>query len=85
MTLTPEEIHILGLSAPAILRMLKAREDRILARIYGEFRNAKYDQTMALAEFACVRDQINEITSVLRQSDKQEEKKHANARSTGDT
>lgn len=78
MTLAPDEIHILGHSAPVLLRMLRAREERILSGIYGEFKNGKQEHTMALAAFACVRDQINEITSALRQHEAQQEKKHAN-------
>lgn len=77
MILSPQEIHIMGLSAPVLLKMLHAKEDRILARIYGEFKNGKHEQMMALAEFACVRDMINEINSVLRQHEKHEEKRHA--------
>lgn len=84
MKLHPEELHILGLSAPTLLRMLKAREDRVLSKIYGEFKNGKADHTMALAEFACIRDQINEITNALASHEKLEEKKHAttNGRTT---
>jgi hypothetical protein len=67
VTLTPDELRIIGMSGPAWIRMLRAREERILARIYGEFRNGKYEHLTALAEFACVREQIGEIESAIRQ------------------
>lgn len=77
MTLHPEEIRILGLSAPVLLKMLKGREDRILQKIYGEFKNGNTDLALMLAEFTCLRDQINDITTVLRAHEKEEEKRHA--------
>ena len=86
MTLAPEEIHILGLSAPVLLRMLKAREDRVLSRIYGEFRNGKTDHLIALAEFASIRETINDINAALRTHEKQQEKLHATStRNNADT
>jgi len=81
MTLNPEELRILGLCAPQLLKLLGAREERILKRIHGDFRNGKLDQITALAEFCSVRDQINEINSALRGFNQQEEKKHATANS----
>ena len=65
MTFTDDELRMLGLCAPTILKMLKNREEKIVTRMYGEFRNGKTDHLSALAEFACVRDQIHEITSAL--------------------
>ena len=77
--LTADEARILGLAAPQLLKLLGAREKRILDRMHGDFRNGKLDQLSALAEFASVRDQINEINSVLKRHEKQEGAKHANA------
>ncbi len=57
---------MLGVAAPVILRMLRMREMNIMQRIYGEFRNGKTDQLTNIAEFCSVRDQINEISSVLK-------------------
>ena len=74
--LTETDIRLIGLSAPVLLKLLRAREARLLGGIYGQFRAGKLDQTTALAEWASVRDQIHEIESVLRQHDKQEGKKH---------
>lgn len=67
MILTDDEIRMVSLCAPVLMRMLKAREDRIVLRIYGEFRNGRTDYVAAVAELACVRDQIHEINSVLNQ------------------
>lgn len=78
--MSPEEIHILGLSAPILLKMLIARKERILNGIYGEFKNGKQDHLMQLAAFCCVQDQINEIINALRMHDATEGKKHATSR-----
>lgn len=64
---TPDELRMLGQCAPILLMMLKSREERIIARMYGEFRNGKTDHLAALAELACVRDQIHEIKAALGQ------------------
>ena len=79
MTFQPDEIQILGLSAPIVLKMLKGKEEQILQRIYGEFRNGKDDQRIALAEFACIRGLTNDIQSVLRQHENVEGAKHADS------
>lgn len=68
--LTADELRIIGMSGPAWIRMLRAREERILQKIYGEFRNGKFEHVAALAEFACVRDQINEITNAIKALEK---------------
>jgi hypothetical protein len=73
MTFTDDELRMLGLCAPVILRMFKAREDRIISRMYGEFRNGKVDHLTAIAELACVRDQIHEIQSALARNEKGKE------------
>lgn len=59
--LTSDETRILGLCAPTVIKMLKGKEDKIIARMYGEFRNGKTEHLAALAELACVRDLIHEI------------------------
>ncbi len=71
MTHTPDELRILSTIAPTMLRLLAAREKRILDRIYGDFRNGKQDYLTALAEYACVRDQIHEINSAIQQYENQ--------------
>lgn len=72
-----EEIRLLGISAPVLLRLLKKREDRILNKIYGEFTTGKHDQLTNLAEWVSVRSQIHEMNSALRNNELQEEKRHA--------
>lgn len=74
------EIKLLGLSAPALMKMLRSKEQRILGSMYGEFKSGKTDFVARLAEWVCVRDQIHEIESVLRQHEKAEDKKHEQSR-----
>jgi transketolase C-terminal domain/subunit len=64
---SPDELRLIGVAGPVWLRMLRAREVRIVDKMYGEFRNGKTDHLSALAELACVRDQINEITNAIGQ------------------
>lgn len=71
MTFSPDQLRMIGVGAPLWLQMLKDREDRIVSKIYGEFRNGKTDFLSLIAELACVRDQIHEITSALAQNNKQ--------------
>jgi hypothetical protein len=74
---TEDEVRIMGLAAPQMLKLLESREAQTLNKIYGEFRNNKLDQTAALAEFTCLRSLINDIKNVLNQHQKQETKRHA--------
>lgn len=69
MNYTPDELRLVALSAPTWISVLQAREERILAKIYGELRNGRTDER-ALAEFACVRDQIHELRSAIKQNEK---------------
>lgn len=73
---TPEEVRIIGLCAPQIMKLLQSKEEHLLNKIYGEFRNNNLDQTAALAEFACIRGLTNDIKNVLAQHLKQETKRH---------
>lgn len=77
--LSAEEIHVIGLTAPMLIKMLRTREERILKRIYGEFQNGKHDHLISLAEWVSVRSQIHEIETVLKADQNQQEKIHANA------
>lgn len=70
-TFSPEEVRMLGVGAPALLKMLRSREENLLNRIYGEFRNGRTDFISLLAEWATYRDQINDITRALRAADKE--------------
>lgn len=60
-----DEIKLLGLSAPIILKMLRSREERILKQLLGDFRAGKTDFLSRVTEFVTVREQINELTTVL--------------------
>ena len=71
MSFTPDELRMIGVSGGIWLRMLRSREERIFQRIYGDYKSGKIDQSQAIAEFACVRDQINEIAAAIRQNDNQ--------------
>lgn len=73
MNFTPDELRLIGVAGSVMLRMLKSREERIIARMYGEFRNGKTDHLASLAELACVRDQANEITNAMQQNENQRE------------
>jgi len=70
MDFSRDELQILGLSAPMILRMLKTREEKIVTRMYGEFRNGKTEHLTGLAELACLRDLQHEIQSALARNEK---------------
>ena len=79
MTFSPEEVRIIGLCAPQILKLLHGKEEQVLNKIYGELKNNKLDQAAALAEFACLRGLSNDIKNVLAQHHNQETKKHESA------
>ena len=67
-----DELRMLSVSGPVLLRMLRTREELILKKIYGDYRNGTLDQTARIAEFACVRDQIREIITALKLRDQGE-------------
>ena len=67
MTYTDDELRIIAMGGHIWIKMLRNREASILGKIYGEFKNGKTEQLTSLAEFATVRDQINEITNAIRQ------------------
>lgn len=63
--MTSDEVLILGHAAPAILRMLKEKEEKLVSKMYGEFRSGKVDHISSLAELACLRDLTHEINRAL--------------------
>lgn len=65
MTLTNEELRMLGVSSPVLIKMLKTKEERLIAKMYGEFRNGKVDHLTALAELSVIRELIHEINSAF--------------------
>lgn len=62
---SPDDIRILTVYAPVMLKMLRAREDRIVSRMYGAFRNGTTDHLSSIAELACLKDMINEINAAI--------------------
>lgn len=71
MKFTPDELRLVGLAGPMMLRMLRAREENLIQRIYGEYKNGKTDHLASIAELACIRDQTNEITFAMKQNENQ--------------
>lgn len=61
-----DEVRLIEVGAPIFLKMLKDREKRIFDRIYGNFRNNQKDFLTDIAEFATIREQINEINNVIK-------------------
>lgn len=66
-SLSDDEVRILSLNAPENLKLLRFREVRILNQIYGEFKNGKTDHITNLATWCCIRDQIRELETILKQ------------------
>lgn len=62
---TPDDMRLLGMCQPLLVRMLKTREETIIKRIYGAFRNGETEHLAGIAEIACIRDQLNEINTAL--------------------
>ena len=71
MSFTPDELRLLAVSGPTWITMLRARADRIVARIHADYRSGKTDHLTSIAELICVREQINEITSAIKQNENQ--------------
>ena len=72
--LTPDELRVIGMAGPQFIRMLRKREEIIIAKMYGEFRNGKTDFLTGMAELACVRDQIFEIESAIKSLNKEKQR-----------
>lgn len=72
-TFQNDELKIIAISGPIWVKMLREREQRLLNKIYGGFRNSQKDFTADLAEFCVIRDQISEITNALKRNDQQGE------------
>ncbi len=71
-TFDSDEIRIISLAAPVLLKMLRKKEETVIRRICGEFRNGHTEQTANLAELCSIRDMCHEITTGLREQDKGE-------------
>lgn len=68
---SPDELRMLGASAVLWLRMLEAREGRVVASIHSGFRNGEREFLAHAAELSAIREQIHEIKSAMRQNDAQ--------------
>ena len=71
MKFSNNELGLIAAGGSMWFKMLKGREDRLLNKIYGEFRNGQTDHLANLAEFVCIRDQINELTVAMKQFEHQ--------------
>lgn len=75
MMFTEDEVRLLGLAAPQVLKMFASREERLLNKLYGDI-VAGTDYIRTLTEWHVVRAQIHEIKTILDQHHKQEKKRH---------
>jgi hypothetical protein len=64
-----DEFALLSLGAPALLRILRKREQGALNRLYAEYRAATPDLRPAVAEYAAYRDLIKDFENKLRERD----------------
>lgn len=71
MIFTSDELRLIGVHGNLWIKILKSREERIISKIYGEFKNGKENHLTAIAELASARDQINELISALKQNENQ--------------
>lgn len=60
-----DELRMLSVSAPVVLRMLEKREKTVTDKIYGNFRNGELDHTAHIAEMCAYRDLQTEIKNAL--------------------
>lgn len=61
-----DELRMLSVAAPVVLRMLEKREKIVTDRIYGNFRNGDLDHTANIAEMCAYRDLQSEIKNALK-------------------
>lgn len=62
-----DELRVIGLAGPALITLLRAREERVISRMYGAFRNGERDHLTAVAELSCVRSIIEDVENAIRQ------------------
>ena len=60
-----DELKIIGISSSVWMKLLQDREEKILRKMYGEFRAGKTDMLPLIAEFCVIRDQKHEIKTAL--------------------
>ena len=66
-----DKLHILAVAAPAILGLLREREEQARFRIYGEFRRGNKDLVAVAAEWSAYVDLIRDIENKLSERDSQ--------------
>lgn len=65
MRFEDDELKIMSVAGPMFVKMLREREQKIMKKLYGEFRSGKTDLLTLIAEFAVVREQLNELITAL--------------------
>ena len=73
MSFTKEELKLLAVSGPTWIRMLRSRQERVIARMHAEFNSGSTDHLAYVAQIVSIREQINEITSALKQNENRSE------------
>lgn len=73
MTLTPDEFTAIGHAGPAFISMLRIQEEVVVGRMYGNFRNGQKDFLSDIAELACIRGLIHQVTTAMKRLEKPKE------------
>lgn len=70
MSFTDDELRLIGVSGGIWLRMLEAREKRLLNKICGQVRQGTRaaELDLELAELVSLRDQAHEIRTAMQQN-----------------
>lgn len=63
---TPDDLRIIAHGHTVWLRILRTREENLIARMCADFRNGKTDHLAAVAELASLRGQVHEIETAVR-------------------
>lgn len=64
--LTADEKAVLGTLGPTWIECLEQRKERIIQRVFGEYRAGKTDFLASVAELSVTIEQINETKSAIR-------------------
>lgn len=62
---TSDELAQLGYSANIWLKLLRAREKRVLDQMYAAFRSGQSDFLAEVTEYSVLREQIREIEQAI--------------------
>lgn len=74
-----DEVRLMGVGAPSVLKLVRDRQRAVCDRIYAQVKNGNLSLTAELAEYACLRDIETDLTNTLRRFEAAEEQAHANA------